>query len=87
MDELKLTGSSGAAPITEADLHAYVDQQLTAARRVDIEQFLASRPDERQRVLEWQRQNQLLKALLDPVVREPLPLRLPPIRSRHGSPG
>jgi anti-sigma factor RsiW len=77
MDELKLTGSSGAAPITEADLHAYVDQQLTAARRVDIEQFLASRPDERQRVLEWQRQNQLLKALLDPVVREPLPLRLP----------
>lgn len=77
MDDIKLTGSIGAVPITEADLHAYVDQQLTAARRIDIEKFLASRPDERQRVLEWQRQNQLLKAWLDPVAREPLPLRLP----------
>ena len=47
MEEIKLTGSIGAAPITEADLHAYVDQQLTAARRIDIEQFLASHLDER----------------------------------------
>ena len=77
MDELKLTASSGAAPITEAALHAYVDRQLPAARRVDIEQFLATRPDERQRVLEWQRQNALMHEWLDPVVREPLPLRLP----------
>lgn len=64
-------------PITEADLHAYVDQQLPAPRRVEIEQFMASRPDERQRVLAWQRQNELLGAWLDPVLREPLPLRLP----------
>jgi anti-sigma factor RsiW len=77
MDDIKLTASSGAAPITEADLHAYVDQQLATARRVDIEQFLASRLDERQRVLDWQRQNELLREWLDPVVREPLPLRLP----------
>lgn len=77
MDDIKLIEPSGAAPITEADLHAYVDQQLTPARRSDIEQFLASRPDERQRVLEWQCQNELLREWLDPVVREPLPLRLP----------
>lgn len=69
MDDIK--------PITEADLHAYVDQQLPAARRVDIEQFMESRPDQRQRVLEWQRQNALLREWLDPVLREPLPLRLP----------
>ncbi|SFC49310.1 Transmembrane transcriptional regulator (anti-sigma factor RsiW) [Polaromonas sp. OV174] len=77
MDEIKSLASAAAAPITEADLHAYVDQQLTAARRLEIEHFLASRPDERQRVLAWQRQNELLRAWLDPVVREPLPLRLP----------
>ncbi|MFC5519604.1 anti-sigma factor family protein [Polaromonas jejuensis] len=77
MEEIKPIASSTAAPVTEADLHAYVDQQLTAARRLDIEHFLASRPDERQRVLEWQRQNALLREWLDPVVREPLPLDLP----------
>ena len=77
MDDIKLIAPTGAAPITEADLHAYVDRQLTPARRIDIEQFLANRPDERQRVLDWQRQNELLREWLDPVVREPLPLRLP----------
>src|SRR3990167_4771466 len=77
MDDIKPITSSKTAPITEADLHAYVDRQLTAARRIDVEQFLASRPDERKRVLEWQRQNHELKAWLDPVMREPLPLRLP----------
>ena len=64
-------------PITEADLHAYVDRQLPVPRRVEIERFMASRPDERQRVLAWQRQNELLQMWLDPVLCEPLPLRLP----------
>ena len=77
MDDIKLTLSSSSAPITEADLHAYVDQQLPPARRIEIEQFLASRPGERQRVQDWQRQNELLREWLDPVMREALPLRLP----------
>ncbi len=77
MEDLKLAASPSGAPITEADLLAYVDRQLTAARCIDIEQFLASCPDERQRVLEWQRQNELLREWLAPVRREPLLLRLP----------
>ncbi|MDD5323792.1 MAG: anti-sigma factor [Polaromonas sp.] len=64
-------------PITEADLHAYVDRQLPVPRRVEIERFMASRPDERRRVLAWQRQSELLQTWLDPVLCEPLPLRLP----------
>ena len=77
MDDIKVIAASGAPPITEADLHAYADRQLPVARRLEIEQFLASHPDARQRVQQWQGQNEMLKAWLDPVVREPLPLRLP----------
>ena len=67
----------GAAPVTEADLHAHVDGRLTPARRAEVEQYLATRPQERERVADWQQQNEMLRALLDPVAGEPLPLRLP----------
>ncbi len=80
MDDIKFSRSSGAAsgsPITEADLHAYVDRQLTPARHAEVEQFLNARPDERQRVCDWQQQDDLLRVLLNPVLDEPLPLRLP----------
>ena len=66
-----------AAPITEADLHAWVDRQLDAARRDEVDAYLASRPAERQRLADWQQQTTLLKSMLDPVVDEALPLRLP----------
>ena len=66
-----------SAPITEADLHGYVDGQLAPARPAQVEEYLAARADERERVLEWQRQNAQLRGLLDPVLAEPLPLRLP----------
>ncbi|MEG0053736.1 MAG: anti-sigma factor [Comamonas sp.] len=77
MDKIQLIPPGGTAPITEADLHAYADQQLSTARRAEIEQFLSSRPDERRRVQDWQTQNQSLRHLLNPVLEEPLPLRLP----------
>ncbi len=77
MDPVKPTATTAGAPITEADLHAYVDRQLTPARRAEVEQFLSTRSDERQRVNDWQRQNEMLRRLLDPVLEEPLPLRLP----------
>ncbi|MBR8657033.1 anti-sigma factor, partial [Achromobacter sp. Marseille-Q0513] len=65
------------APIAEADLHAYADGQLAAARRTEVEAFLAAHPQDRARVDAWQAQRQALRALLDPVLDEPLPLRLP----------
>lgn len=65
------------APIAEADLHAYADGQLVAARRTEVEAFLAAHPQDRARVDAWQAQRQALRALLDPVLDEPLPLRLP----------
>ena len=64
------------SPITEADLHAYVDRQLAPDRLVLVEEFLAARPDERARVGDWFAQNELLRSALDPVLDEPLPLGL-----------
>lgn len=77
MDKIKLTPSTGATPITEADLHAYADQQLPARRRAEVDQFLSTRPDERHRVQDWQKQNESLRHFLNPVFDEPLPLHLP----------
>ena len=73
----KGVGSGTPAPITEADVHAYVDRQLTTERSALVEQFLATRPEEQERVRDWQHQNALLHDLLDPVVDETLPMGLP----------
>ena len=80
MEKIKLTSSSNGSsgsPITETDLQGYVDQQLTQARRTEVDQYLSARPDERQRVQQWQRQNDLLRSLLNPVLDEPVPMHLP----------
>lgn len=63
-------------PITEADLHAYVDGLLSETRREEIEDYLASRPEERARVDAWRTQNDALRRLFDPVLDEPVPRRL-----------
>ena len=83
MDEHKLrdvsveVGPGLSAPVTEADLHAYADCQLPPERAALVELFLANRPEEQERVRDWQQQNRLLHRLLDPVIDEPLPLGLP----------
>lgn len=62
--------------ITETDLHAYVDRQLTPERQREIEAYLASRPDEAQRVDSYHTQKRELRALFDPVLDEVLPQRV-----------
>jgi anti-sigma factor RsiW len=63
-------------PVTEADLHALVDGQLTAERQLEVESALAGRPEEAARVASYRAQKQELRALFDPVLGEPLPPRL-----------
>jgi len=81
MDDIRpippANGAGSGPPITEADLHAYVDHQLSPARHAEVEQFLSSRPDEQQRVRDWQQQNQWLRSLLNPVLDEVPAWRLP----------
>ncbi|WP_242683729.1 anti-sigma factor family protein [Paenalcaligenes suwonensis] len=64
-------------PVTEAELHAYADHQLSPEQVAKVEQFLAQHPDEQERIHTWRQQNRLLHTLLDPVMNEALPLNLP----------
>ncbi|WP_426176692.1 anti-sigma factor family protein [Massilia sp. TWR1-2-2] len=63
-------------PITEADLHAYVDNKLPDARRAEVERYLAQRPDEAERLRAYAAQNSALGALFNPVLDELVPSRL-----------
>lgn len=69
-------------PISEAELHAYVDGILPESRRLEIEAFLAERPDEARRIAEYKQQNARLRALFNPILDEPMPPRLVRIKSR-----
>src|SRR5689334_20875581 len=64
------------SPITEADLQAWVDGQLSAERAGEIEAYLATRPHEAERLETYRVQKRELHALFDPVLDEPLPERL-----------
>lgn len=63
-------------PITEAELHAFVDGQLTPERHREIDATLAQRPEEALRVQAYRDQKRELRALFDPVLDEPLPQRV-----------
>ena len=63
-------------PVTEAELHAFVDGQLPAERQGEIEDYLAARPEESQRVETYRAQKRELHVLFDPVLSEQLPQRL-----------
>jgi anti-sigma factor RsiW len=63
-------------PITEADLHAYVDGKLPEARRAEVEAYLEQRPEEADRIRAYSAQNAQLRALFDPVLGEPVPGRM-----------
>ena len=64
------------APVTEAELQAYVDRELTPERLREIEAYLSHRPEEAQRVEIYLAQKRELRALFDPVMSEPLPERV-----------
>lgn len=65
--------NSQKAPISEFDLQAYVDRKLAEERRSDVEAFFNANPEEAQRVGAYQKQNEMLHALFDPVLAEPVP--------------
>jgi len=52
-------------PVTEDELHAYVDNELPAERRGDVEAWLATHPDDAERVQSWQAMAEALRARYD----------------------
>jgi anti-sigma factor RsiW len=63
-------------PITEEDLHAYVDEVLDLARREDVEAYLQQHSDVALRVQGYVRQRAALRAMLSPIAEEPVPPEL-----------
>jgi anti-sigma factor RsiW len=63
-------------PVTEDELHAYVDDELPAERRSDVEAWLAAHADDAERVRSWRAMAQTLHARYDAVADEPVPKRL-----------
>ena len=62
-----------ASLVSDADLHAYVDDRLSPERRADIEAWLVANPEEAQRVAAWQAQTEDLRAHFAPALSEPVP--------------
>ena len=63
-------------PVTEDELHAYVDNELPAERRGDVEAWLAAHPDDAGRVQSWRAMADALHARYDAIADEPVPKRL-----------
>jgi anti-sigma factor RsiW len=75
-------------PVTEAELHAYIDGGLPEARRSEVELYIERHPDEASRLAAYRAQNEALRALYDPVLDEPVPQRLtrrPPTLLRYAA--
>src|SRR6266566_8445521 len=62
--------------ITEDELHAYVDNELPAERRGDVETWLAGHPEDAGRVQSWRAMAEALHARYDSVADEAVPKRL-----------
>ncbi len=63
-------------PVTEDELHAYVDNELPVERRGDVEAWLASHPEDAERVQSWRTMAEELHARYDSILNEPVPKRL-----------
>ena len=63
-------------PITEDDLHAYVDGVLEPERQAEVAAYLGDHPDVAARVAAFTDQRDLLRSALAPIAEEPLPPQL-----------
>ena len=62
--------------VTEADLHAFLDGALPAARAAEVEAYLEERPEEAARLAVYREQIAAMRREFDPVLDEPPPQRL-----------
>jgi anti-sigma factor RsiW len=63
-------------PITEDDLHAYVDRVLEPERWAEVATYLDAHPDVARRVATFSDQREQLRTALAPIAEEPLPPEL-----------
>jgi anti-sigma factor RsiW len=63
-------------PVSEDELHAYVDGELPADREDAVAAWLATHPDAAEQVAAWRAQSETIRARYGAVVNEPVPDRL-----------
>ena len=64
------------SPVTEDELHAYVDGELPAERREAVETWLAKHPDDASLIGIWRAHADAVRARYGNIVNEPVPARL-----------
>ncbi len=64
------------SPVTEEELHAYVDGQLPADRQEAVAAWLATHSDDAARIAAWRAQAHAIRARYGAVADEPVPARL-----------
>ena len=62
--------------VSEAELNAYVDDELPADRRSIVETWLATHPEDAARVAAWRRQIELIRERFGQLASETPPQRL-----------
>lgn len=63
-------------PVSEDELHAFVDGELPEDRRADVEAWLVAHPADAARVAAWRKQIELINERYAAVADEPVPQRL-----------
>ena len=64
------------SPVTEDELHAYIDGQLPADRKEAVAAWLADHPEQAALVASWRAQAESIRARYGAVAEEPVPERL-----------
>ncbi|WP_409522251.1 anti-sigma factor family protein, partial [Pseudomonas sp.] len=69
---------------TEAELHAFVDERLDAARRAEVQVWLNANPEQAMRIQAWQDDARRLRAALAGMSGQPQgePLQLAQLQRR-----
>ncbi|PWB30740.1 anti-sigma factor [Pseudomonas sp. SDI] len=68
---------------SEEELHAYVDERLSAERRREVELYLAANPEQAARIDGWRSDARVLRTALAGLIEQPVPARLDPLAVRR----
>jgi anti-sigma factor RsiW len=67
---------TGDRPISEEDLHGFIDGMLDPARREAVQRYLDAHPETAARIATYRSQGEALRAALAPFADQPLPAEL-----------
>ncbi|MEH6626683.1 MAG: anti-sigma factor [Motiliproteus sp.] len=65
-------------PVSDQDLHTFVDGQLSVERRLEVQRWLVENPEAQQRLADYQLLNDELSHSFESVLSEAIPARLMP---------